>query len=617
MSPVSQIGDRETNEINRNLLAEVSHLRREVERLKQANSDLRLSLTTVTEHGDIIEAELNEANRRLQAEITERQLAQNTLQEILETVSRDKAELEMILQTTTAHGDALEYEFYTQAVETMRQSEELFRAISESTSVLMILTQRADGAITYANLASSEQLGLSRQDLLGQELQAFLADPSDYERMQELLLCQGWVRDFELQIRRADGNLAWVAAALNPLQLGGQAIMLITLYDISERKCNEADRQRIEQALRESEEKLRQQAIDLEQRVIQRTVELQQAEEKYRSIFENATEGIFQTSPDGRYLNANPALAKLYGYESPQELIDSITDIGSQIYVQPRRRDELLAYLSRFEFAEGFESEVYRKDGSTIWISEDVRTIRDQTGQVLRYEGSIRDITDLKTTEEELRRQRLRAERLLLNVLPQRIAERLKRNETTIADSFANVSVLFADIAGFTQLAATTNPAAVVELLNAIFSAFDQLSDRYGLEKIKTIGDSYMVVGGLPKIQADHEAAIANMALDMLEVIKTFKTPGQQPIALRIGINVGPVVAGVIGTRKFTYDIWGDTVNTANRMEYHGEEGRIQVTEVIYERLRDRFEFQRRGLIEVKGKGQMPTYWLVGRKAKS
>ncbi len=343
-------------------------------------------------------------------------------------------------------------------------------------------------------------------------------------------------------------------------------------------------------------------------------ISLQIAEEKYRSIFENATEGIFQTSASGRYLMANPALARIYGYDSPAELLTTITNIGEQLYVQPRRRDELIAYLTRFESVCGFESQVYCKNGSIIWISEDVRVVRDHTNKVIRYEGSVRDITELKTTEAELRRQRLRAEHLLLNVLPQRISERLKRHERTIADSFSEVTVMFADIAGFTQLSGLVSPVELVALLNRIFSTFDQLTDRYQLEKIKTIGDSYMVVGGLPKPRPDHMRAIANMALEMLDVIKTFHTPDNRPIDLRIGIHSGPVVAGVIGTRKFTYDLWGDTVNIASRMEYHGAENRIQVTEVIYQALKDVFEFESRGAIEVKGKGLMNTYWLIGKK---
>lgn len=589
------------------LLAEINRLCQEVDWLRQRNQDLEISLQTTAEHGDMVEAELHRANQQLQAEIAERKLAQSTLQEILETVSRDKADLEIMLQATTEHGDMMEYQLYTQAVETMRQSEELFRALSESTPILMILTQRSDGAITYANTFSSQQLGIEIPQLKNRKLSEFFVHPNDADRLQELLATEGIVRNYELQAKRVDGSNFWVCASVQPLVLGGEHTLLTTLYDISDRK-------QAEEALRESQRQLKEQADELERRVIQRTAELQEAEAKYRSIFENAAEGIFQSTPDGRYLNVNPTLAELYGYESPEELMAKVTNIGEQLYVQRRRRDELAAYLKRFESVAGFESEVYRQDGSTIWISENVRMIKAADGSVTYYEGSVRDISDRKSTEAELRQQRQVAERLLLNVLPQPIAERLKRRPTTIADSFAEATVLFADIANFTGLSSHISPVELVELLNQIFSTFDTLADHHRLEKIKTIGDAYMVVGGLPKPRPDHVWAIADMALDMQQAITQFKTPDQQPISLRIGIHTGPVVAGIIGTRKFIYDLWGDTVNIASRMESQGEPGWIQVTAAVQERLKKRYDLDERGTIDVKGKGKMLTYWLMGRK---
>lgn len=207
-----------------------------------------------------------------------------------------------------------------------------------------------------------------------------------------------------------------------------------------------------------------------------------------------------------------------------------------------------------------------------------------------------------------------KSERLLLNILPEAIAERLKRGENTIADSFADVTVMFADLVGFTKLSANLSPAQLVELLNYIFSAFDSLADKYGLEKIKTIGDAYMVVGGLPTPRKDHAEAIAEMALDMLEKIAQIPTKDGQPLKIRIGINTGAVEAGVIGSKKFTYDLWGDTVNTANRMESHGIPGAIQVTKATYECLSGKYMLKERGVVDVKGKGPMVTYLLMGRK---
>jgi adenylate cyclase len=206
-----------------------------------------------------------------------------------------------------------------------------------------------------------------------------------------------------------------------------------------------------------------------------------------------------------------------------------------------------------------------------------------------------------------------RSERLLLNVLPAPIAARLKQGEGVIADAFPEVTVLFADLVDFTRRSQRIGPAQVVATLNELFSAFDELAQRHGLEKIKTIGDAYMVAGGLPNPRPDHAQAIAEMALAMQAEVTRRTDPSGQPLAVRIGIDTGPVEAGVIGTAKFSYDLWGDTVNTASRMESHGIAGCIQVTERTYQRLRDGYRFQRRGPIPVRGKGEMVTFLLVGR----
>ena len=206
-----------------------------------------------------------------------------------------------------------------------------------------------------------------------------------------------------------------------------------------------------------------------------------------------------------------------------------------------------------------------------------------------------------------------KSEDLLLNVLPKPIADRLKAGESPIADSFDRCTILFADVVGFTQLAAELKPEQLLSVLNRLFTAFDALAERHGLEKIKTIGDAYMAVGGAPVPRDDDADAAAEMALGMLHAIDRLNDEFGWSLAMRIGIASGPVVAGVIGQRKFTYDLWGDTVNTASRMESFGMPGSIQVTEMVYARLRDRYELECRGVIEVKGKGPMVTYLLSGR----
>ncbi len=216
----------------------------------------------------------------------------------------------------------------------------------------------------------------------------------------------------------------------------------------------------------------------------------------------------------------------------------------------------------------------------------------------------------VKIRTVELVEEKATSERLLLNVLPGAIADRLKAGERVIVDRFDSVSVLFADIVGFTRFASTTSPELLVTMLNELFSMFDKLAEQHGIEKIKTIGDAYMVVAGIPHPVADHAIAIAHMALDMIAGIEEYSTRTKTNLTIRIGIHTGSVVAGVIGTKKFIYDLWGDTVNTASRMESSGLPGRIQVTETTYKLLRDQFELEERGAVEVKGKGLMTTYLL-------
>ena len=197
--------------------------------------------------------------------------------------------------------------------------------------------------------------------------------------------------------------------------------------------------------------------------------------------------------------------------------------------------------------------------------------------------------------------------RLLLNVLPAPIAERLKKQSGIIAERFDDVSVLFADIAGFTPLSARLSPTELITLLNRVFSLFDELVEQHGLEKIKTIGDAYMVAGSLPAPRPDHLERMVRLALAMQAAIKGMSAE-LGGLQLRIGIHVGGVVAGVIGIRKFTYDIWGDSVNTASRLESHGVPGRVQVSEEVFRRIRSWCPCEARGVVDVKGKGPMPLY---------
>ena len=216
--------------------------------------------------------------------------------------------------------------------------------------------------------------------------------------------------------------------------------------------------------------------------------------------------------------------------------------------------------------------------------------------------------------EERAEREHQRSEGLLVNILPPSVASRLKeRPDVAIADAYPEASVLFADMAGFTARASHITPRDLVQFLNRVYTELDGLVERHGLEKIKTTGDAYMVVSGVPEPRMDHAARIAHLALDIRDALAGLVDPNGHVVSMRIGIASGPVVAGVIGTSKFFYDVWGDAVNIASRMELTGEAGKIQVAPETRNLLADGFVFEERGVVDVRGKGLMQTWFLVGR----
>ena len=223
-------------------------------------------------------------------------------------------------------------------------------------------------------------------------------------------------------------------------------------------------------------------------------------------------------------------------------------------------------------------------------------------------------LAGLEEAHRLLKGEQERSERLLLNILPGPVAERLKNEKQTIADGFADVTVMFADIVNFTKVAEGLSPQQVFAMLNRIFSSFDELAEKYGMEKIKTIGDAYMVAGGLNSEFSDYTAAIADMAADMRDLLHRDFNVNQMHLEVRIGIGTGPVVAGVVGKKKFIYDLWGDTVNIASRITSEGVPGMIQVDETTYRRLQDRYSFHDPQTIYLKGKGNMVVYRLIGPK---
>ena len=261
------------------------------------------------------------------------------------------------------------------------------------------------------------------------------------------------------------------------------------------------------------------------------------------------------------------------------------------------------------------EKEVLARVANQLTIQSQKQLLQEQRNQLEEIVGRLEnEIKERQGAELALRLAQQKSDHLLLNILPAAIVEALKKGENTNAERFDSATVLFADIVNFTSLAGRISPLELVKFLNQIFSKFDELTEKHGLEKIKTNGDAYMVAGGLPVPRPDHAEAIANIALDMQEAIADFKTDRGEPFQIRIGINTGPVVAGVIGTKKFSYDLWGDTVNVASRMESQGLPGCIQVTNAVYQQLQNNYVFEERGPISVKGKGETIAYLLTGKK---
>ncbi|MEB3828147.1 adenylate/guanylate cyclase domain-containing protein [Phormidium sp. CCY1219] len=337
---------------------------------------------------------------------------------------------------------------------------------------------------------------------------------------------------------------------------------------------------------------------------------LQESEERYRDLFENASDLIQSVAADGRFIYVNRAWRETLGYTQKEVFRLKLVDI-----IHPDCKNECLKLFRRIMSGEDIEqltTQFITKEGEKIWVEGSIhcKIVEDKP---IATRAILRDITERIQAEATLRQQQARTESLLLNILPETIAERLKKTPGSIAENFPDVSVLFADIVGFTQIASYLSPIELVDLLNQIFSAFDRLTEQHELEKIKTIGDAYMVVSGLPKRRPDHADAIAEMALEMQTALAQFNAANHKNFSIRIGIHSGSVVAGVIGIKKFIYDLWGDTVNVASRMESHGIAGQIQVSDATYQLLKDRYKFEKRGSILIKGKGQMNTYFLVGR----
>ncbi|MCP5513183.1 MAG: GAF domain-containing protein [Leptospiraceae bacterium] len=289
----------------------------------------------------------------------------------------------------------------------------------------------------------------------------------------------------------------------------------------------------------------------------------------------------------------------------------------SMVYIPLTVQEHLIGILS----VQSYETNAYNENKINI-----LRTLASYIAIAIDNANAYKDISKknkqlnehiekIRTLNDQLEIEMSKSEKLLLNILPSTIAERLKKGESVISDYFPEASVLFADIAGFTKMSAKmASQEKLVDILNEIFTTFDNVTNKFNLEKIKTIGDCFMVAGGIPAPSDDHLERILDASLEMIKVFSFIKKELNIDVSLRIGVNVGPIVAGVIGKNKFVYDLWGDTVNTASRMESNGMSGRINCSIYVYEKLHDKYHFEDRGELEVKGKGPMRMFFLNGKK---
>ncbi|MEM9543423.1 MAG: adenylate/guanylate cyclase domain-containing protein [Cyanobacteria bacterium P01_E01_bin.42] len=480
--------------------------------------------------------------------------------------------------------------------EALQRSEEKFAKAFRASPYLLGITTLAEGRILEINDTFLETSGYTLEEVIGKtaiEL-GFWGNVRDRAKMVATLETEGRIRNQEYAFRIASGEMRIVRLSAEKIELDGEDCLLMVAYDITERR-------RMEAALQEKEQYL-------------------------RLVLNTIPQQVFWKDTNSVFLGCNQNWAAAAHLNAPEEAIGKTDyDMGLPEKVADlfRQEDRRIMETDVPVLHKIAKKERPDQEGKTIWLDISKVPLHNINGETIGLIGVIDDITLRKEALEALQQEREKSEALLLNILPYRIVERLKKQHNTIpqpglktliAEHYETTAILFADIVGFTPFSAQLSPIALVDLLNDIFSAFDRLADNHNIEKIKTIGDAYMAAGGLRDPDDDRAEAIAGMALEMLEAISQFKISGDTRCQIRIGIHTGAVVAGVIGIKKFIYDLWGDTVNVASRMESTGEPGRIQVTEKIYEQLKDRFLFAERGAISVKGKGEMNTYWLLGKK---
>ena len=474
-------------------------------------------------------------------------------------------------------------------------NDELARLLLDSTGE-GIYGVDLNGNCTFANPACLRLLGYDGDtDLLGRNMHELVHHTLPNGDPYPMAECRIYMAFREGKGVHVDSEIMWRADGTSfpaeywsyPMERDGELIgSVLTFVDITERR--RAERR------------------------------LQDSEAQVRLLLDSTGEGIYGVDLNGNCTFANPACLRLLGYDGDTDLLGrNMHELVHHTLPNgdPYPMAECRIYMA---FREGkgvhVDSEIMWRADGTSFPAEYWSYPMERDGELIGSVLTFVDITDRRLLETRLRNEHARAERLLLNILPASVAKQLQaRPGQTIAEHFDEVTVLFADVVGFTPISARLSPHEAVAILNEVFTAFDRLADKYEVEKIKTIGDGYMVVAGAPVPRPDHCDAIARLALDMRSWVSNRSSEDGIRLQIRIGINSGDAVGAVVGKSRFSYDMWGDTVNVASRMEGLSEPGRIHVAEGAWQRLKDSYTFEDRGPILVKGKGTMSTWFLEGR----
>ncbi|MEM9006752.1 MAG: adenylate/guanylate cyclase domain-containing protein [Cyanobacteria bacterium P01_F01_bin.86] len=338
----------------------------------------------------------------------------------------------------------------------------------------------------------------------------------------------------------------------------------------------------------------------------------QQTDERSRQLFEKAVGGIYRLGADGKFLAISEGMAQLYGYDSPEAMM--ATAKAQTLYVNPRQYSEFISHFQRQDLLVGFESAICRPDKTSLWVSETVRAVRDDLHNLLYYEGSVTDISARKKAEDKSHRSLRHSQKILLSIFPRTIAEQVcKQPDQAVVDHYDNATILFADVVGLNALAQNAPPSNFLKLVNQIFASFSRLTEKFPVEPVKTIGTRYVAIAGVPTPTPNHAIAMAEFALKLQKEISKYRTTQPHPLKLSIGMHSGPVVAGVVGPKRLSYDIWGNTVSVAEHLEQEGEAERIHISSSTYELVHSHFPCKQGQQIDLRDGSKLLTYWLQSR----